>query len=152
MTPTQARKRVVAQRMEYVLEMVSEIRTLPLESLDLFLSDKRNAWAAESCLRRALEALLDLGRHILAKCYAKGVTEYKQVAEEMEKEGILSPGNATLLRTLAGYRNRMVHFYHEITPEELYAICSRKLDDLLVVRDALLRWIKLNPERLDETL
>lgn len=25
------------------------------------------------------------------------------------------------MRVLAGYRNRMVHFYHEMTPEELYA-------------------------------
>jgi hypothetical protein len=71
MTPTRARKRIVAQRTEYVLEMVSEIRRLPLESLEVFSSDKRNVWAAESCLRRALEALLDLGRHILAKCFAR---------------------------------------------------------------------------------
>jgi uncharacterized protein YutE (UPF0331/DUF86 family) len=82
----------------------------------------------------------------------KGVTEYKQVAEELKKERVLSPENATLLRTLAGYRNRMVHFYDEITTEGLYAICSRELDDLLMIRDAFIEWIKANPERVDETL
>jgi uncharacterized protein YutE (UPF0331/DUF86 family) len=132
--------------------MVSEIRRLPLESWDAFSADKRNIWAAESCLRRALEALLDLGRHILAKCFAKGVTEYKQIAEELEKGKVLSPEKATLLRTLAGYRNRMVHFYDEITPKELYTLCSEQLDDLLIVRDAYLNWIKANPEKVDETL
>lgn len=152
MTPTTAKKRIVAQRAEYVLQMVSEIRRLPLENAGAFSSDKRNIWAAESCLRRALEALLDLGRHILAKCFAKGVTEYKKIAEELEKEKVLSPGNATLLTTLAGYRNRMVHFYDEISPEELYAICTTELDDLLNIRDAYLEWIKANPERVDETL
>jgi len=152
MTPTRANKRIVAQRAEYVLEMVSEIRYFPLESLEVFSSDRRNVWAAESCLRRALEALLDLGRHILARCFAKGVTEYKQIAEELKKEGVLSPENALLLRTLAGYRNRMVHFYDEITTEELYAICSKELDDLLMIRDAFLEWITANPDRVDETL
>jgi len=132
--------------------MVSEIRCLPLENLEIFSSEKRNVWAAESCLRRALEALLDLGRHILAKCFAKGVTEYKQVAEHLEKEGVLSPANAKLLRTLAGYRNRMVHFYDEITTEELHGICTRDLDDLLRVRDAYLQWIRANPDKVDETL
>jgi uncharacterized protein YutE (UPF0331/DUF86 family) len=94
--------------------MVSEIRRLSLENAGVFSSDKRNIWAADSCLRRALEALLDVGRHILAKCFAKGVTEYEQIAEELGKKKVLSPGNATRLRTLAGYRNRMVHFYDEI--------------------------------------
>lgn len=114
MTPTTAKKRIVAQRAKYVLQMVSEIRRLSLENAGVFSSDKRNIWAADSCLRRALEALLDVGRHILAKCFAKGVTEYEQIAEELGKEKVLSPGNATRLRTLAGYRNRMVHFYDEI--------------------------------------
>jgi uncharacterized protein YutE (UPF0331/DUF86 family) len=152
MTPTTAKKRIVAQRADYILQMVSEIRDLPLESHEVFLSDKRNIWAAESCLRRALEALLDLGRHILAKCFAKGVTEYKQIAEELEKAKVLSGERASLLRTLAGYRNRMVHFYDEITPEELYAICHKELDDLLAIRKAYLDWIKANPEKVDETL
>jgi uncharacterized protein YutE (UPF0331/DUF86 family) len=152
MTPTAANRRIVAQRADYVLQMVSEIRRLPLESPGMFSSDKRNIWAAESCLRRALEALLDLGRHILAKCFAKGVTEYKQIAEELEKEKVLSPRDATLLRTPAGYRNRMVHFYDEITSEELYAICTTELDDLLTIRTAYLAWIKANPRMVDETL
>ena len=71
MTPTRARKRIVAQRAEYVLDMLSEIRLLPLENPEVFSSDRRNIWAAESCLRRALEALLDLGRHILSKCFPR---------------------------------------------------------------------------------
>jgi uncharacterized protein YutE (UPF0331/DUF86 family) len=80
------------------------------------------------------------------------VTEYKQIAEELKKEKVLSSEDATLLRTLAGYRNRMVHFYDEITDGELYAICSRELDDLLLIRDAYVAWIKANPEKVDETL
>lgn len=152
MTPTTARKRTVAQRADYVSQMVSEIRHLPLETWEAFSADKRNIWAAESCLRRALEALMDLGRHLLAKCFAKGVTEYKQIAEELEKEKVLTPQNAALLRTLAGYRNRMVHFYDEITPEELYTLCSEQLGDLLIVRHAYLNWLKDNPEKVDETL
>ena len=38
------------------------------------------ARGADSCLRRSLEALFDIGRHILAKGYARGVTEYKEIA------------------------------------------------------------------------
>lgn len=152
MTPAKVKKRIVSQRAEYILDMVSEIRRLPLETQELFLSDRRNVWSAESCLRRAIEALLDLGRHILAKCFAKGVTEYKQIADQLEQREILTPRYAAILRMLAGYRNRMVHFYHEITPEELYAISSSQLEDLLAVREGLLAWLRAHPEHLDETL
>ena len=31
---------------------------------------------------------------------------------------------------VAGYRNRMVHFYREVTPEELYGIVLNHLKDL----------------------
>lgn len=152
MTPAKVKKRIVSQRAEYVSDMVSEIRSLPLESRELFLSDRRNVWAAESCLRRAIEALLDLGRHILSKCFGRGVTEYKQIADQLEQRGVLTPEHASILRLLAGYRNRMVHFYQEITPEELYVISSNQLEDLLAVRDGLLTWLRSRPEHLDEIL
>lgn len=67
MMPGKLSKRVVSDRLGWAARMLAEIRALPLESRAIFFEDSRNIWAAESCLRRALEALFDLGRHILAK-------------------------------------------------------------------------------------
>ena len=44
-------KRVVSDRLAWVARMVGEIRSLPLDDRQLFFSDKRNIWTAESCLR-----------------------------------------------------------------------------------------------------
>ena len=152
MTPTKVSKRVVGDRLEWIDKMVSEINSLPLKSYDAFTGDRRNIWTAESCLRRALEALLDLGRHILAKCFGEGVSEYKKVAVELERTGVLSQSDAKLLRIMAGYRNRLVHFYNEVTTEELYKICRDDLGDVLAIKDAYLKWLKVNPDKIDETL
>lgn len=65
---------------------------------------------------------------------------------------MLSPDQARLLAILAGYRNRMVHFYHEVTFKELYEICRNDLGDLLKIRNAFQKWIENHPERVDETL
>jgi hypothetical protein len=43
---------------------------------------------------------------------------------------VLSKPDAELLMILAGYRNRLVHFYHEVSSEELYNICKTGLADL----------------------
>jgi len=37
---------------------------------------------------------------------------------------------ADKLVPIAGYRNRLVHFYQEITPEELYEIIQNDLPDI----------------------
>ena len=108
--------------------------------------------AAESYLRRALEALLDLGRHILAKGFGLGVSEYKEIAVRLGEQGVLSPEEAQLLQVLAGYRNRLVHFYHEVGPEELYEVCAHRLTDVERIAEAYRRWLRENKEWLDETL
>jgi uncharacterized protein YutE (UPF0331/DUF86 family) len=131
MSPGKLSKKVIGDRLAWIDKMIVEIRALPLDSYEDFSANRRDVWAAESCLRRALEAIFDLGRHILAKGFGQGVTEYKQIASELETAGVLSHSRARLLSTLAGYRNRLVHFYHEVTSEELYEICRNNLDDLL---------------------
>lgn len=53
---------------------------------------------------------------------------------------------------LAGYRNRLVHFYQEVSPEELYQICARQLGDLEQILRAYRGWLREHPEMLDEML
>ncbi len=67
MTPGRISKNTVSERASLIQNMIENIKELPLKSYQDFLGDKRNVAAAESYLRRSSEALLDLGRHILAK-------------------------------------------------------------------------------------
>ena len=152
MSPGKLGRRIVADRLAWINRMLTEIRNLPLGDLELFLADNRNVFTAESCLRASLEALFDLGRHILAKCFGIGVTEYKEIAFNLEQLGVLNRDQASLLKVLAGYRNRMVHFYHEISSKELYEICERDVVDIERLKEAYLQWIRSHPEVMDEAL
>jgi len=67
----------------------------------------------------------------------------------LEKE-VLRKKEADLLTKMAGYRNRMTHFYHEITPEELYEICRDHLDEIELVLNRLIEWLRENKEKIDE--
>lgn len=82
MSPGKANQRVIADRLAFVAGMVKDIQLLSLATLSEFKADRRNVAAAESCIRRALEALFDVGRHILSKVFGSAVTEYKQVATD----------------------------------------------------------------------
>jgi uncharacterized protein YutE (UPF0331/DUF86 family) len=152
MTPDFISKRVVLDRMALLGGLLEDIRRLPLADRDLFFSDRRNVWSAESCLRRSLEALLDIGRHILAKGFAIAVSEYREVAVRLEECGVLPKDEAALLRILAGYRNRLVHFYHQVSTEELYQICFSELQDIERISSAYRKWVSEHPEKIDATL
>jgi uncharacterized protein YutE (UPF0331/DUF86 family) len=45
-------------------------------------------------------------------------------------QGVITKALADVLYTMAGYRNRMVHFYREITAPELNLILKENLEDL----------------------
>lgn len=141
MSPGEISKQVAADRIQWVQAMLRQIKDLPVEDKEAFFADPRNALACESCLRRALEALLDLGRHILAKKFELGVEEYKQIGPNLYKHGVISQNEAKLFQVLAGYRNRMVHFYHEVSDQELQEICSSRLNEVELVLDSLKTWL-----------
>lgn len=38
--------------------------------------------------------------------------------------------------------NRMVHFYHEVSQEELYQLCTRNMEDIEVLLETLAGWLR----------
>ena len=152
MTPSEVRLATVLQKSALVDDMLRGLGSLPLESLDAFQKDARDIAAAESYLRRALEALLDLGRHVLAKGLGEGSLEYKQIAIALRRAGVLDRQCGDILVEIAGYRNRLTHFYDEVTTAELFDVCAHRSADILRVRDAVLDWLRRHPERVDGEL
>lgn len=152
MLPGKISKRVVSDRLAWVDRMLGEIRALPLDSKPEFMRDSRNVWAAESCLRRSLEALFDMGRHIAAKGFGEAVTEYKEIAFVLNRHNVISASELELMAKLAGYRNRLVHFYHDVSADELFEICSVHLGDVEQIVNVLRSWLASHSAALDETL
>lgn len=119
----------VLELLRFIEGCLEELRPFSAMTLEEFLSDRKNPPFVESYLRRALEAVFDIGRHILAKTYGFKDIEYKVVAKELGERGVITKGLSDVLYVMAGYRNRMVHFYREVTPDELYHIVTNNLKD-----------------------
>jgi len=152
MVPGRLSGKVVVERIRWIRKMVLQIRSLPLESYDRFIAEPTIAAAAESYLRRGIESLMDLGRHILAKGFAKAPAEYKSIARDLNEVGILTIDQAEVMREIAGYRNRLVHFYDEVTETELYKICTEELGAIERLVEIFENWIKEHPDKIDRTL
>ena len=113
----------------FVESCVEELKPFSRMTEKEFLSDRKNPPFVESYLRKALEAVFDIGRHILAKSYGFKEIEYKTIAKELGKRKVISEELSEVLIKMAGYRNRMVHFYREVTSEELHQIILNNMED-----------------------
>lgn len=130
--------KIVADRLALVRQCLEDLRTLPAASREEFLSDRRNAHAADSLLRRSIEALFDTARHLLARGFALGALEYREVARKAAEKGLVTdPELAQRFVQVAGFRNRLTHHYENVTTEELLDVLRRDLGDLAALADAL---------------
>ncbi|MEW6585669.1 MAG: DUF86 domain-containing protein [Nitrospirota bacterium] len=119
----------ILELLRFIETCLQELKPFAAMTEEEFLSDRKNSPFAESYLRRGLEAVFDIGRHILAKTYGFKEIEYKAIARELGEKRIITIELAETLYVMAGYRNRMVHFYREIIPQELYQIVRNNLKD-----------------------
>ncbi|NLG79556.1 MAG: DUF86 domain-containing protein [Firmicutes bacterium] len=123
--------RRVMEKLDMLGGYVARMKVIRRLSRDEFLADPDKPAAAESYLRRSLEAVFDIGRHILAKTGGVSLAgEYKSIARGLGDRGVVSKSLSEILVQMAGYRNRLVHLYHDVSNEELYAIMESGLPDL----------------------
>lgn len=134
-------KLLVKQRLALISQYLTELEELSKLPKKEFLN-KRTAASAESFLRRSLEAIFDVGRHILAKNGGINIAlEYKGIARGLGEKGIVTTDLKGQLIKMAGYRNRLVHLYHQVSDEELYEIIRANLTDIKNFKEQVLAYI-----------
>jgi uncharacterized protein YutE (UPF0331/DUF86 family) len=130
--------KVVDDLSQTIHACLGDLRRLPAGSFDEFTTDFQTPPAAESLLRRAIQALFDILRHLLAKGFGQGALEYRELARLAVEKGLVrDPRLGAILKELGGFRNRLTHFYQEVTSEELYGIVKDELGDVEQIAEEL---------------
>jgi uncharacterized protein YutE (UPF0331/DUF86 family) len=131
MTPGPLNLKLVGDRLALARQCLADLETLRALGATAFTSDRRNPAAADSFLRRAIEALFDAARHLLAKHYGLAGLEYREVARLAVERGLVADaGLAPQLLRIAGFRNRLAHYDDEVTPSEFFHVVESDLPGL----------------------
>lgn len=133
----------VMSRLSRIARSIERLKRLAEAPREDFLAPDSDLPAiAESHLRKSLEAVFDVGRHLLAKSgHAEFAQEYNSIASNLARLGIVPAHMESTLVKMAGYRNRLVHFYHEISDEELHSIVCHNLNDLREFVEAIKEYV-----------
>lgn len=102
--------------------------------------------SAERYLHLAIESCLNIGNRILSlEQFNKAIRapeSYADIFKELAKIDVISSEFSEELILMAKYRNRLVHIYWEIKPEEIYEILQTRLVDFEKLMDSVLQYYK----------
>ena len=119
------RSDVVRRKLLQIEAATAQLRAwMPIDRARLE-RDQQLRWAVERGLQIAAEALFDVGAHVLAAEFGEVIDEYGTIPPQLAARGVLSDATAARLRSLAGFRNVLVHDYAVIDLDRLRAGLDR---------------------------
>ncbi len=117
---------------------LNELGQLPS---DEFLADYRNTESAKYLLIVAVEAAIDLCNHIVARRQGRAPQGYADCFVALSELDAISRELAERLKSMARFRNLIVHLYWKVDDMRVYEIIRNDLKDLDDFRRQIVVWL-----------
>ena len=105
---------ILLRRVELIREYGRILKSLVALPADTFTSDPDVYLKAERCLEVVIQAMLDIGGHIISARQLGQPARYEDVFDILGAQGVIDEPLAKRLQGLAGLRNILVHGYLEL--------------------------------------
>ncbi len=120
----------IRERIQYIETALARLETLRSLPEEIFLEDFRNVEAAKHLLQTAIEAMMDIAGHIVARRRLGVPREGAEVFRRLGEAGFLPVERVPIYVRMVRFRNLVVHLYHEVDPHRVYEILQTGLDDV----------------------
>ena len=124
------RSEVIRKRLNQLDEYLAILRRMQGYSYDEFVRDPEKYGAAERFLHLAIEALIDMGNHVIAESGLGVVNSYSDIPTILADKGYLPPGLKEKWIRMIGFRNALVHEYIDIDRKIVYDVLQKNLKDI----------------------
>lgn len=139
-------RRAVEERLAYIDRMLQHLKGYQHLSQDQFERDEPGYHAALYELQTALEAVTDIGNHLIAALNLRKPKARGEVVMILAEAGIISARLADQLEQAIGLRHVIVHGYLQIVLSLVHRIIQERLGDLEeFCRDVLAFLERQNP-------
>lgn len=112
-------RKVVLRRIELIRQYASFLAELVKVPEHEFADNPDVYLKAERCVQLAIQAMLDIGSHIISDQQLERPARYDNVFSILAANQVIANDLATRLRGLAGLRNILVHGYLEVDRRRL---------------------------------
>lgn len=122
-------KQRLENKIYFVKKNLKKLNELKEESEENFLSDYKIYDSAKYNLQVSIEALVDIGNHIISRESFDLPETNADTFKILVNENIISKDRLKSYIAMAKFRNMVVHLYDKIDEEEIYNIVQNHLDD-----------------------
>ncbi len=119
----------IKDKIEIIRENLVELERMKFIPLEEFCESKRDVAASKHFLQISIESMIDICFHICAKQMFGVPSTNTEVIKLLGGKDVFPQENITTYLKMVKYRNRLVHFYHEVSVQEIYDIIQNYLDD-----------------------
>jgi uncharacterized protein YutE (UPF0331/DUF86 family) len=128
MSPGEIDVQVVRRHLAALRESLRVLATRSGVSLEDLDTDTEERWVVERGLQLCAQNSLDIATHIAAS-RGRDVPDYASAIDELGRLGVLTHEFAREFRSVAGFRNVVVHGYLDVDLDVLHALLHDKLGD-----------------------
>ena len=102
-------------------------------NIEEFVKDKMLYGSTERFLHLTIEALIDIGNHIISDEDLGKVDRYRDIPIILYKNNYLDENMKDIFIKIIGFRNILVHDYLDIDKKRVYEILNQNLSDLKLI-------------------
>ncbi len=135
------RAEVIRKRLNKLDEYLAILRTLQRYNWEDFIRDPEHYGSAERFLQLAIEAVNDIGGHVIAALNLGTVNWYSDIPTILAEKGYIHPELRERWIRMIGFRNALVHDYLEIDRRIVYEVLRKGLEDLEALREVFVQFL-----------
>ncbi len=125
---------VLRKRLNKLDEYLTILRRLRRYTFKEFTADPERYGSAERFLQLAIEALLDLGNHVIADLRLGTVEWYSDIPRVLHEAGYVDAELCKTWTRMIGFRNVLVHDYLDVDHRLVYEVLQERLNDIELLR------------------
>ncbi len=130
MVRAEVRRKRLNKLDEYLLILLQLCRY----TFEEFIASPERYGSAERFLQLAIEALLDVGNHVIADLHLGTVEWYSDIPRLLYEAGYLDAQMCETWTRMIGFRNVLVHDYLDVDHQLVYEVLQERLPDIESLR------------------
>lgn len=124
------RAEIIRKRLNKLDEYLSILHGLQKYSFEEFIHDPEHYGSAERFLQLGIEAIMDMGNHVIADLALGVVNWYSDIPAILAEKGYINSELKERWTRMIGFRNILVHEYTDIDRRIVYEVLQHRLGDL----------------------
>ncbi len=135
------RAEVIRKRLNKLDEYLGILRGLQRYTFEEFVGDPERYGSAERFLQLAIEAITDMGGHVIAELNLGVVNWYSDIPTILAEKGHIPADLQEKWIRMLGFRNILVHEYLDVDRRIVYEVLQERLEDIEAFKQVFVQFL-----------